>query len=101
MIDEQFVDLNVRKAQELAVCLSKWGCRDEEQHGRLTADLSDLYAAAGRYQQILDALLTTLPQDTERLSDLLADLGVELQHIQQHAMSAVPEVEALAEQLDA
>src|SRR4051812_29189697 len=100
MIDHDLAGMNVEKARQLTVCLSGWRLPSELKTGDLVADLSDLYAAAVHYQRILDKIIETPPGDDERLSSLLADLSVELQHIADHAGSAHPSVDAIAESFD-
>lgn len=98
MLDHEATDANVQQARQVRSYLLDAGYQDAEI-GPLGADLSDLYAAAAHYRQLLDALFATPPHDTDRLGDVLADLAVEIAHLRYHAESAVPPLEALAEKL--
>jgi hypothetical protein len=100
MIEHDLAGMNVEKARQLTAWMSHWKLPPILETGDLVADLSDLYAAAVHYQRLLDKILETPPGDDERLSGLLADLSVELQHITDHAGTAQPNVDALAESLD-
>jgi hypothetical protein len=100
MIEHKLVAINVEKARQLTAYLARLSIPPGVEIGDLVADLSDLYAAAAHYQRLLDQILQTAPSDDEQLSELLADLGVELEHIADHAGTAHPSIETLAESLD-
>ena len=88
MVKSDLIEVNVRKARELERLLETLGCPDEVI-GKLGTDLSDLYAGAVRYQQLLDNVLKTPPHDRDRLNDLLVDLHVEMGHLRHHLEKSV------------
>ena len=99
-IDRGLVDLNVDKARAVERRLRDLGEDDPEVVGQLSADLSDLYAGAVRYQRLVDALLNTPTTDREQLGEVLADLAVEMGHLRYHLRESVELVEAWAGEFD-
>ena len=92
--------LNLAKADAIQRWLSGVDDITEDDAGRLSADLSDLYAGAIHYHHLLDALLATPPDERARASDLLVDAAVELRHLAWHIRSCVGRLERLADKLD-
>jgi len=99
MIDQEQVKATVEQASAVRAHLRAKGCT-EGAVGPLGADLADLHEAAGHLRDLIAVLLATPPYQRDRLGDTLADLQVELEHLQWHAKSALPYVEAIAEQFD-
>jgi hypothetical protein len=100
MLDLNHINANVTKSEAIAKRLRDLGCEDRDVVGRLGVDLGDLYAGVERYKALIDRFLQMSPQDREQLGDVLADLSVELRHIDYHAKSSVGDVDALAEVFD-
>ena len=100
MLDAEHVASNVAKSEQIAQRLRDLGIQDRDVIGHLGVDLGDLYAAVDRYRALIDQLLATPIPEREFLADLLADLSVELRHLDYHAKSSVGSVDTLAEELD-
>lgn len=100
MLDHNLTRQNVEKARAVQKWLLRLPGLPPIDSGRMSADLSDVYAATAYYQHALDGLLDTSPQDPDRLGDSLADLVMELQHIASHIQSVLPALENLEERLD-
>ena len=92
--------LNLAKADAIQRWLRDIGGVAEDDVGRLSADLSDLYAGAIRYHHLLDALLATTSAERAQASDLLVDATVELRHLAWHIRSCVGRLERVADKLD-
>lgn len=99
-VDRELVDLNVDTARSVERRLRELGEDDPDVIGRLSADLSDLYAGAVRYRRLVDALLTSPPGDREQLGEVLAELAVEMGHLRYHLLKSVELVEDLAGTFD-
>lgn len=100
MFDLDVPRQNVQRANAVHAWLARLPAAASSDNGALSADLSDLYAAATYYQQALDALLATSPENVDGLAQQLADVITELAHIVWHADSALPQLEVLAQRLD-
>ena len=73
----------------------------DPQYGTM-ADFDKLMASAKQHnvRVLLDTVLAAPPQDRARIAGTLADLYAEVFHLQYHAKSALPFVEAIAERFD-
>ncbi|MDP8908803.1 MAG: hypothetical protein M3N47_06730 [Chloroflexota bacterium] len=100
MIESSLTDLNLEKARGIVSLLRDLGYRDQSEIGRLSADLSDLYAGAERYKRLLDLLLATSPRDYDQFGQVLSDLHAEMQHLSSHLASSLDDIDALAERFD-
>jgi flagellin-specific chaperone FliS len=96
VLDVDVAKINLEKARAIADKLEKLDCLDHDVVGQLSADLSDLYAGAVRYQRLLDALLDTPLEDRDRLGDMLADLHGEMEHLRYHLRGSVELVDDLS-----
>lgn len=100
MLNTNHVASNVEKSEAIARYLRDLGCQDRDVIGHLGVDLGDLYAGAERYKALIDRLLATPVDQREQLGDVLAELSVELRHLDYHAKSSLGDVDALAEDLN-
>jgi len=100
VVEPSLVDLDLQKAHAVVERLKELGYRDEPIVGRLSADLSDLYAGATRVQRLLDDFLGVSTLDRDRFGETLSDLCEEMRHIAQHIESSLDDVEGLAERFD-
>src|SRR5687767_9435715 len=73
---DDLVPLTLDKAAAIERWLRGAGDVKDADIGRISADLSDLYAASITYQRLLDALLATPPDDHDRAGTLLVDMTV-------------------------
>ena len=97
--DRDLATLNGERALGVERWLRDLGLTDPDVVGRLSADLSDLYAGALKYRRQLDAVLEMPRDDPERLAQCLTDLAVELRHLGRHIRSSAETIEDLAERV--
>lgn len=100
MADMDLPGLNVQKAQALFAWLATRGDESPEDAGRLSADLSDLYAGASHYQRLVDAILSANGADRVHVGEWLSDLYEAMRHLHHHIESSLDRVDALAERFD-
>jgi hypothetical protein len=96
---DDLVRLNLDKAAAIERWLRTVGDVKDADIGRLSADLSDLYAASITYQRLLGALLATSPDNHDRAGTLIVDMTVELRHLSWHIRSSIGKLERLAGKL--
>ena len=89
MREDRLVDVNEDKAAAVERRLRELGEDDADVIRRLSADLSDVYAGALRYRELLDAFLEAPPEERDRLGDALADLRAEMGHLRHHLRQGV------------
>jgi len=95
------IDVNVRKAREVAAWLDSLGVAvSDDDRAALSADLSDLYVASLHYQTLLDQLLAARSSAPDASVDLLDETVSELRHAGNHIRSAVKRLDRLATALD-
>src|SRR6478672_3099097 len=82
-VDAELVKTNVELSKAIVRRLEELGC-DDERIGRLSADLSDVYAESIRYRRLVDAFLTTAADDRDALNSILVDLHVGMDHFRSH-----------------
>ncbi len=96
MIDDRLIDRDAERALAVQRRLDELGEGDADVAGPLSADLSDLYASATRYRQLLEAFLEAPPGDRDRLGDLLDELREEMGHLRHPRRDRVERVDRLA-----
>jgi hypothetical protein len=99
MLDQDArIRLNVEKAQAVVTWLDGLPIAvSGADRGALSADLSDVYAAALAYQQVVDRLLSSTSEDlVQDIEDVLSHL----EHIVWHARSARPRLARLSARLE-
>jgi hypothetical protein len=98
---EELGALEEQKRQEIGAWLESLGkAVRPSDRGALSADLSDLYAGAIRYQRMIDRILALPARERAKASDALIDLSVDLWHLNWHMRSARPRLERVADALD-
>ncbi len=96
MIDDRLVARNAERALAVQRRLDELGEGDADAVGHLSADLSDLYASATRYRQLLEAFLEAPPGDRDRLGDILDELREEMGHLRHPRRESVEWVDRLS-----
>jgi len=90
----------VKKCEVIAQRIRDLGCVDGDVVGQLGVDLGDLYAGVERCKLLIELLLTTPVDQRDRVAEVLAELSVELRHIDYHAKSSLGMVDTLADEVD-
>ena len=99
--DDELTRLNVDKAREVATWLDSLGLATRApDRSAISADLSDLYAAATRYQRLIDCLLTADVADRARVADQIDEVVSEIRHLDGHARSVARRLDRLSSRLD-
>ena len=95
-MDDRLVARNAERALAIERRLHELGEGDADVAGPLSVDLSDLYASATRYRQLLEAFLAAPPVDRDRLGDLLDELREEMGHLRHPQRESVERMDRLS-----
>jgi hypothetical protein len=96
MIDDRLDARDAERALAVQRRLDELGEGDADAVGRLSADLSNLYASATRYRQLLEAFLEAPPGDQDRLGDILDELREEMGHLRHPQRESVERMDRLS-----